>query len=47
MHTGCQAKFQQNPDLMRLLNDTGSRTIVEARSDDNFWELVSGSMTND
>ena len=37
MLAGCMAKFEQNPELLEFLKDTGTRTIVEARIDDKFW----------
>jgi ribA/ribD-fused uncharacterized protein len=37
MLTGCSAKFNQNPSLMKFLKDTGDRKIIEARKDDKFW----------
>ena len=37
MAVACKAKFEENPELLQFLKDTGDRTIIEARTDDKFW----------
>ncbi len=36
MYDGCYAKFKQNPELKKILLDTGDRTLVEASKTDIY-----------
>ena len=36
---GNRAKFEQNPDLMNLLLDTGDAILAEASPWDKIWEI--------
>ena len=37
MEKGLSAKFSQNPELRQALEDTGSKTLVEANPKDKYW----------
>ena len=37
MAKGLSAKFSQNPELRQALEDTGSKTLVEANPKDTYW----------
>ena len=37
MAKGLSTKFSQNPDLRQALEDTGSKTLVEANPKDTYW----------
>lgn len=39
MFVGNYHKFAQDPQLMQLLFDTGTRTIVEASPNDRIWGI--------
>lgn len=42
MFEACLAKFSQNPDLKKMLLDTGDRTLVEASPIDKVWGIGMG-----
>ena len=37
MEKGLSAKFNQNPELRQALEDTGSKTLVEANPKYTYW----------
>lgn len=41
-HTFLYAKFSQNPELGKILTDTGDKTIVEASPYDKIWGIGMG-----
>jgi ribA/ribD-fused uncharacterized protein len=39
MYKACRAKFEQNPDMLKELLDTGTKTLVEASPSDTIWGI--------
>lgn len=39
MYEACRAKFEQNPDMLKELIATGTRTLVEASPEDTVWGI--------
>lgn len=42
MVNGLECKFRQNPDLLKILMETGTSTIVEASPYDKIWGIGLG-----
>lgn len=47
MYQVCKAKFEQNPDLAKMLKDTGEQELVEGNTwGDTYWGVCKGEGEN-